>query len=169
MLSHRILPNVNRMNSIIARVADAMIRKPLLPNLHVRAQLLLRSVRKCTLNELHRLLQASQRRDDRMQMVRHDHELMQQIGGAAVMIDGVDQEIGPSLISKKVASLPRAGRDHVGLLRVGRMLPCRSQLRTSGAKAPIFTGSYGAPEGAPFQSQFPTLSRPTKLTATAGD
>src|SRR5579864_1652625 len=177
MLSQRILSDIDRVHTIVAHISNAMIRKSLLPYFEIRAQLLLRAIRKSAFDELHGLLQASQRRDDRMQMIRHDHELVQPIGGAAVMIDGVDQEIGPSLIAKKVAAPPRAGRDHVSLLRVSRMLPCRSQVRTSGAKAPIFFPLYGAPEGAPFQSKppmlfqspLPTLSRATKLTATADD
>ena len=69
------------------------------------------------------------------------------------MIDGVDQEIGPSLIAKKVAAPPRAGRDHVSLLRVGRMLPCRSQVRTSGAKAPSFLRCTARLKARPFKAK----------------
>src|SRR5579864_587633 len=177
MLSQRILSDIDRVHTIVAHISNAMIRKSLLPYFEIRAQLLLRSVRKSAFDELHGLLQTRERSDKRMKVVRHDHEFVQPISGPAIVINRIHQQIRPSLIAKKLAAPPRAGRDHVSLLRVGRMLPCRSQVRTSGAKAPIFFPLYGAPEGAPFQSKppmlfqspLPTLSRATKLTATADD
>src|SRR5690348_2989183 len=96
------------MNSIITPVADAMIRKPLLPHLQVRIQFLLRTIRKSAFDELHSLLETRKWSDNRMQMVGHDYELVQQIRGAAVMIDGIDQEICPTFVAKQIPPLPCA-------------------------------------------------------------
>ena len=76
---------VNRVQSIVARVANAMVGESFLPDSQVGAQFFFRSVRGSALNELDGLLEAGQGRQDCVQMIGHDHEFVEQILFTPVM------------------------------------------------------------------------------------
>src|SRR5580698_10332690 len=75
---HRILMDIQTMRGKIMRVADAMFREPLLPNFSP-ANLDAHSARVSALDQLDRALQSHihRRRDEKMNMVRHDDKGMQ--------------------------------------------------------------------------------------------
>jgi hypothetical protein len=73
-------------------VSDSMIRETRLPYRALRLQ----TKRKPTLNELDGLLQRNLRcrRDQRMEVVWHDHEIMKKIlSPAAVMLEYIDKQV----------------------------------------------------------------------------
>jgi len=73
-------------------VADPMIRKTSLPDRQTRLQ----SKRESSLDKLHRPLQRYfiRRRNQRMEVVRHDHEFMQQIFALfAIVEENINQQI----------------------------------------------------------------------------
>src|SRR5713101_7498791 len=121
MPSHRILMDVTNMLGIVASIPDAMIMESLLPNLHVRAKFLLGSEGEAALDELNGLLQACQRSHEYMDVVGHDGEVMQKIGGTSVVIEGVNEKLCPPVVVEKRATSPGFRRDHVGLAGIGRV------------------------------------------------
>src|SRR5882762_6283601 len=132
MPAHRVLMNVSNVLRIIATIPDAMIMKSLLPDLHVRAKLLLRAKGNATFDELDCFLQACQGRHKNMDMVGHDSEFMQKIGGTSVVIQSVDEKSRPSIGVEKRTTSPGFRRDHVGLPGISRVLsiwPQPSHLR----------------------------------------
>ena len=117
--------NVANMLGIIASIPDPMILESLLPNLHVRTKFLPSPKRKAAFDELNRLLQACQRRNQNMDVVGHDGEFMQEIGGRPIVIERVDQKFRPRLGLEKSATFPCGRGDHVGLGIVRRMFSLR--------------------------------------------
>ena len=90
-----------------------------------------------------------------MEMVRHDYELMQQVGCFAIVIQSIDQQLGPTFFLEERPATPSRRRDHVGLAIVRRVLSGWSQASTSAAKAASLSLPLAARlEGAPFQSYF---------------
>src|SRR5215468_7944794 len=55
-----------------------------------------------------------------MNVIRHDHEFVQQISGGTIVIKGVNQRLRPALVTKEATAPPCGGRDHVGL----RIISC---------------------------------------------
>ena len=94
------------MHGIVVCVTDAMVLKSLLPNLHVRAQFFLCSIRKTALDELNSPFEARPRSNERVKMVRHDNEFVQEIGGWPIVIERVDQKFRPRLSLKERAPCP---------------------------------------------------------------
>jgi len=77
---------------IILRVTNPMIRETRLPHRRLRLQ----AKRKSSLDELNSLLQGNLgcRRDQRVEVVGHDHEVMQKIFPlAAVMLEDINEQI----------------------------------------------------------------------------
>src|ERR1700677_2353047 len=69
------------------------------------------------------------------------------------MAKGIDKQTSPAFVSKERARLPSCRSQLVGLAGVCGVLSGWSHCITSAAKAATpFSDSYGAPEGAPFQS-----------------
>src|ERR1700694_5917296 len=132
MLAHLVFTDITNVRHIIAGVTNAVIMKPLLPDFHIRAKVLLRTKRKATFDELNGFLQARQRSDEDMDMVGHNGELVQKIGGTSVVIQSVDEKSRPSIGVEKRATSPGFRRDHVGLPGISRVLslwPQPSHLR----------------------------------------
>src|ERR1700730_14099151 len=129
--------NVANMLRIVASISDAMILESLLPDLHIRAKFLLRAKGKATLDELNRLLQACQRSHQDMDVVGHNGEFVQKIGGASVVIESVNQKLCPRISLKKRTTSPSFGRDHIGLAGIGRVFSLWSHVVTPRAKAPL--------------------------------
>ena len=117
-----------------------MILKPLLPDLHVGAEFLLRSIRKPALNELHRLFEVRLGRYQNMNVIGHNDKFVKQIRLATIVIESIDEQFRPSLRLEQRATPPCLSRDHVGLTGVSRVFSLRPQLLTSGAKAPVNCG-----------------------------
>src|ERR1017187_3949736 len=91
--AHRIHSNVFAMPHKILIVPNSMIRKPRLPDRQTRLQ----SKRESSLDELDRPLQRylGRRRDQRMEVVGHDHKLMNQIFAlVAVAEKDIDEQVG---------------------------------------------------------------------------
>src|ERR1700693_4605434 len=86
MAPHRILLDVANVLRVIAGIPETMILESLLPDLHVRVEFLLRPEGEAPFDELDCPLQACQRRDEDMDMVGHDDEFMEKIGGASVVL-----------------------------------------------------------------------------------
>src|SRR6266849_1170336 len=101
MLSNRILTNIRNVPQVVSYIANAMIRKTLLPNFHIRSQLLLRPIREPALDELDSLLQTRFRRDQNMDVIRHDDKFMQKICRTSVMIERVNHEQRPTILGEK--------------------------------------------------------------------
>jgi hypothetical protein len=77
----------------IIGIPDSMICKTRLPGRQTRPQ----SERESSLDELNRSLQRylSRRRNQRMKMVGHDHEIMQEISALfAIVEEDIDEQIG---------------------------------------------------------------------------
>ena len=130
-----------------------MIGKPLLPDLHVRAQLFLGAIRKSTLNELDCFFQTRLRRKQNVNMVGHDNKLMQQIRRPAIVKNRINHQPRPRLSREKRTPFPRSRRDHVGVARVRGVFSGRPHNGSSAAKAADFLSHPTARlEGAPFQS-----------------
>jgi hypothetical protein len=91
---NRILPNVIDVQQIVFRIANAMIRKTLLPDLDIRAKFLLGAVREPTLDELDSLFQTRLWGKENVNVIGHNYKLMQQICGAAIMANSVDELLG---------------------------------------------------------------------------
>ena len=78
--------NILDMNLIVLIISNPMIREAGLPYLHGGAEIFLCPERKASLDELHRALQRYVRRYQNMEMVRHDHILLEQTSAAAIGI-----------------------------------------------------------------------------------
>lgn len=88
-----------------------------------------------------------------MNVIGHDNEFMKQKSRSAVVVKGVDEEMGPSFVSKESAALPGCGGDHVSLTGICRVLSSWSHDGASAAKAAISLLPLTARlKGAPFQS-----------------
>ena len=89
-------------------------------------------------------------------MIGHDHEFVQQIGRAAVMIKSVDHEARPTLIAEESASSPSGGRDHVSVRVAGCVLSFGLHLCSPAVPQrlkPVHFRSFTARlEAVPFQS-----------------
>ena len=70
-------------------------------------------------------------------MVGHDDEFMEEKSRSAVVVKRIDEEMGPSFVSKESAALPSCGGDHVSLAGVCRVLSGWSHDGTSAAKAAL--------------------------------
>src|SRR4051812_49944034 len=71
-----------------------------------RTECLLRSIREPAFDELNRFLQACFRRHDYVDVVRHDYELMQQVGCPAIVIQSIDQQLRPAFFLEERAPAP---------------------------------------------------------------
>jgi hypothetical protein len=71
-------------------------------------------------------------------MVGHQNKFVQKISIAAVQEQCFEKKACPRLRMEKRATLPRVGRDEVGLRIVRCMLACGFQNLPSGAKAQLF-------------------------------
>jgi len=86
-------------------------------------------------------------------MIGHDDEFVQKIGRAAIVVQSIDQEPGPTFVAKEGSPLPRRRGDHVCLASIRSVLSVRSHDATSAAKAAIpFLPLMARLEGAPFQN-----------------
>jgi hypothetical protein len=85
----------------ISRIPDPMVGETPLPHLPRILKLLLGTIRESSLNELGRFLQCSRWRDQQVKVVVHDHELMEQIGIAPIVINAVQYELYPALVSEE--------------------------------------------------------------------
>ncbi|HVR26649.1 MAG TPA: hypothetical protein VMU26_25390 [Candidatus Polarisedimenticolia bacterium] len=93
---NRILPNVIDVQQVVFRIANATIRKTLLPDLGIRAKFLFGAVREPTLDEdeLDSLFQIRLWDKENVNVIGHNYKLMQQTCGAAIMAKGVDEPLG---------------------------------------------------------------------------
>src|SRR5579862_2543186 len=107
MPPHRILLDVKLMNSIVARVSDAVIRKSLLPDFQIRTDFLLCSIRESAFDELNRFFQARNRGKKNVNMVGHDDEFVEQISRTPIVKESMDQKSRPHLSREQSASAPR--------------------------------------------------------------
>jgi len=98
--------NVANMLGIIASIPDPMILESLLPDLHIRAELLPGAKGEAPFDELNRLLQACNRRDEDMDVVGHDDKFMQKISVTSVAIESLDEEFFPSIGIEKRTTPP---------------------------------------------------------------
>lgn len=69
-----------------------------------------------------------------MNVVRHDDEFVQKVCSTAVMVDSVDEKLGPGTYTKESAALPGLSRDHVALTGVGRVFSLRPHCIPQGLK-----------------------------------
>jgi hypothetical protein len=77
MAVDRILVNVLDMPFIVNGISNSMITESSLPNFKVGIELEFGLMRKAPFNELDRAFQAGDWRNDQMEVVRHDHQLVQ--------------------------------------------------------------------------------------------
>jgi hypothetical protein len=98
-------------------------------------------------------------------VVGHDHEVMQQIGRAAVVIKSVDQQLCPAFLAKESAAFPGGGRHHVALGVVGRVFPFWLHFPQRLKPRPILSPCGTAGSGALSKLLFPNARFRTPLCA----
>src|SRR5579863_2035896 len=138
MLTNRILPNIGYVVEIVADVANAMIRKTFLPDLHVRSKLFFRPVREAAFDELHGLLQARCGSEEHVNMIGHHDELVQQVRGSTIVVKSVDKKFRPAITLEKRTASPSGRGDHVCMARICGMFSGRSHTVPQRLKPQIF-------------------------------
>jgi hypothetical protein len=129
--------NVTKMLGVISSVSDSVIMKSLLPDLHIGSEFGFRPKRKSALDILDRLFELAERRDQNMDVIGHQDECMEEVGGAAIVVESVDEQLCPAFVIKKRLPVPGLGRNHAGLAVVSGRFSLGNHSATSGAKAPI--------------------------------
>jgi hypothetical protein len=102
----------------VLQVANPMIRKPALPNLHSALKLLLNTERESALGKLDGALECDHGRDQNVKVVGHQHVLVQQVGAATVGVKRLKKQAGPWGVVEERPPLPCRCRDKLGLLIV---------------------------------------------------
>jgi hypothetical protein len=101
---NRILPNVIDVQQIVFRIANAMIRGSLLPDLHIRAKFFPGPVREPSLDELDSLFQTRLWGKENVNVIGHNYKLMLQICGAAIVAKAVDELLGLTAFPQRLKS-----------------------------------------------------------------
>ena len=115
------------MNAEILSIANAMVRKPCLPNFHRGLQFLLHSEGKSAFDELNRSLEGHARSEKDVKMIGHQYIFVEMIGAAPIGLESFQKQFSPALIAKESAPLPGLRGDKVCLPCTG-LLSSRSQL-----------------------------------------
>ena len=98
----------------ISGIADAMIRKPCLPDVALAEKFTPRSKGESTFDQLYGALNGALWRNQQMHMIRHDDEIMQRTL-LPVSLEAIQQKHSPALVAKEGLPSRRLKRDEVGL------------------------------------------------------
>lgn len=115
--SHWVSKNVIAMGFVIDGTLNAMVRKSCLPYLAVESEFFLDPVRKAAFDELNGFFERKliTGRDDRVQVVSHDDEFMQQEAAfVAVIPQDINEKLAVSIYLEQTPSSPTTRRNEKG-------------------------------------------------------
>jgi hypothetical protein len=82
-------------------ISDSVIGKTRLPNLSVPLELTLGPEGESALEQLNRFLQGLHWSDEKMKMIRHDHVGMKRISQTIVVLQSIEDQVRPALMTKE--------------------------------------------------------------------